>query len=206
MGESVFRELVWKGVKNPGGLLDKLVFGAGVGADASVIASSGLSGPVRNPAALARPGNPRQAQNDTRTKHKVLLVKSRLDKWPHAESSASRMSIEFVGRRRELAVLEQAWKSEGGAFIPIHGRRRVGKSELLVKFMTGKPALYVTGKIVPAELQFREFLRAAAGALDEPLLADHPVADWPAAFRTLRPGRRPRRFRGGRVLGQGNAD
>lgn len=95
------------------------------------------------------------------------------------------MSEDFVGRGKELALLEKAWQAEGGAFIPVYGRRRVGKSELLVKFLTGKPAIYVTGKVAPAELQLREFLRAAATALREPLLAEHPVADWPAAFRLV---------------------
>ena len=95
------------------------------------------------------------------------------------------MSEDFVGRGKELALLEKAWQAEGGAFIPVYGRRRVGKSELLVKFLTGKPAIYVTGKVAPAELQLREFLRAAATALREPLLAEHPVADWPAAFRMI---------------------
>ena len=64
-----------------------------------------------------------------------------------------------------MAALEQAWIAEGGAFLPVYGRRRVGKSELLVKFMTGKPAIYMAGKVAPAELQRREFLRAAATAL-----------------------------------------
>ncbi|MCI0534856.1 MAG: ATP-binding protein, partial [Verrucomicrobiales bacterium] len=95
------------------------------------------------------------------------------------------MSTEFVGRKKELAALEQAWNAAGGAFIPVYGRRRVGKSELLVKFMSGKPGLYVTGKVAPAELQRREFLRAAATALHEPLLADHPAPDWPAALRIV---------------------
>ena len=95
------------------------------------------------------------------------------------------MSDAFVGRKVELKVLEESWKSEAGAMIPVYGRRRVGKSELLVKFLTGKPAIYVTGKVAPAALQLREFLRAAAGALREPLLAEHPVADWPAAFRLV---------------------
>jgi AAA+ ATPase superfamily predicted ATPase len=95
------------------------------------------------------------------------------------------MSFEFVGRKRELAALEQAWKAGGGGFIPVYGRRRVGKSELLVKFVTGKPAIYATGKVAPAGLQIREFLRAAASALAEPLLANHPAADWPAAFRLV---------------------
>lgn len=95
------------------------------------------------------------------------------------------MPEDFVGRKAELALLEAAWRAEGGAMIPVYGRRRVGKSGLLVKFMAGKPALYVTGKVAPADLQLREFLRAAAAALREPLLAGHPVADWPAAFRLV---------------------
>lgn len=104
------------------------------------------------------------------------------------------MPDDFVGRKAELALLESAWRAEGGAMIPVYGRRRVGKSELLVKFMAGKPAVYMTGKQAPADLQLREFLRAAAAALHEPLLAEHPVADWPAAFRLVeerwkRPGK-----------------
>lgn len=95
------------------------------------------------------------------------------------------MSHEFVGRKAELKLLEESWRAEPGALIPVYGRRRVGKSELLVKFMGDKPALYVTGKAAPAELQLREFLRAAATALQEPLLADHPATDWPAAFRVV---------------------
>ena len=95
------------------------------------------------------------------------------------------MSTEFVGRRRELAALEQAWKADGGAFWPVYGRRRVGKSELIVHFMTGKPGLYYTGKQAPGELQIREFLETAARALREPLLATYPARDWPAAFRVV---------------------
>src|SRR5260221_649620 len=95
------------------------------------------------------------------------------------------MSTEFLGRKKELAALEQAWRAESGAFIPIYGRRRVGKSELVVKFLASKPAIYVTGKVAPAELQIREFLRAAGRALREPLLADHSAPDWPTAFRIV---------------------
>lgn len=82
-------------------------------------------------------------------------------------------------------MLEQSWEAESGAFIPVYGRRRVGKSELLVRFVTGKPAIYVTGKVAPAELQMREFLRSAVSVLREPLLADHPVTDWPATLRLV---------------------
>ena len=35
----------------------------------------------------------------------------------------------FIGRERELQVLAHAWQEPRSAFIPIYGRRRVGKSE-----------------------------------------------------------------------------
>ena len=42
----------------------------------------------------------------------------------------------FLGRTRELKVLQEAWNSKGSAFIPIYGRRRVGKSERAISSPT----------------------------------------------------------------------
>lgn len=92
---------------------------------------------------------------------------------------------DFVGRETELAALEAAWRGEGSAFIPIYGRRRVGKSELILKFLDRKPGLYFVGKQAPAELQRREFLRLAADAVGEPLLATYPARDWAEALRAV---------------------
>jgi AAA+ ATPase superfamily predicted ATPase len=89
---------------------------------------------------------------------------------------------EFVGRAAELAVLEQAWKARGAAFVPIYGRRRIGKSELILHFLRDKPSIYHLGKIAPAQLQVREFLTEAARTLEQPLLADLAVTDWRSAF------------------------
>ena len=68
----------------------------------------------------------------------------------------------FIGRKKELAVLEQAFHSSQSALIPIYGRRRVGKSELILKFLRDKLGLYYLGKKAPAQLQIREFLQEAA--------------------------------------------
>ena len=89
---------------------------------------------------------------------------------------------EFIGRKRELQVLEQAWRSPKSGFIPIYGRRRVGKSELILQFLRDKPALYVVGKQAPASLQIREFLEQAADFFKEPLLAGYPARDWAQAL------------------------
>jgi AAA+ ATPase superfamily predicted ATPase len=47
------------------------------------------------------------------------------------------MADNFVGRRRELKVLESAYRGRTSGFIPIYGRRRVGKSELILRFLDG---------------------------------------------------------------------
>ena len=64
-------------------------------------------------------------------------------------STKGGISMRFVGRKRELRALENAFQSHDSSFIPIYGRRRVGKSELiknfikLIKnFIKNKKALY----------------------------------------------------------------
>ena len=46
----------------------------------------------------------------------------------------------FIGRQGELRVLTEAYEGSGSAFIPIYGRRRVGKSELILRFMARRRA------------------------------------------------------------------
>jgi hypothetical protein len=93
--------------------------------------------------------------------------------------------MSFQGRERELKTLHEAWRSERSGFIPVYGRRRVGKSELIVHFMSGKPGLYFVGKRAPGEAQLQEFLEAAARATGEPLLAQTRVTTWKAALQLL---------------------
>ena len=76
---------------------------------------------------------------------------------------------DFVGRDAELAALERQYKRAGGAFVPVHGRRRVGKTELLLRFCRGKQAVYFAATQATAAQQLRSFLRTAATALKKPL-------------------------------------
>ena len=91
----------------------------------------------------------------------------------------------FIGRKRELAVLEQAYRSPQSALIPIYGRRRVGKSELILRFLKDKLGLYYLGKKAPVQLQIREFLQEAARVLVEPLLSSLPAENWSDVFSAI---------------------
>lgn len=91
---------------------------------------------------------------------------------------------EFFGRARELAVLEAAHRKPSG-FVPIYGRRRIGKSELILRFLHGKRGIYHVGKIAPPALQIREFLEQAARTLEDPLLARIETSDWREAITSV---------------------
>ena len=85
----------------------------------------------------------------------------------------------FVGRGKELAALRAAYATPKSAFWPIYGRRRVGKSELILQFSRQHPTLYLLGKKgAPAEQLMREFLELAAILLNEPLIGTAPADGW----------------------------
>ncbi len=92
---------------------------------------------------------------------------------------------DFIGRERELAALAEAHNSRQSAFVPVYGRRRVGKSELILHFLAHKRGVYYLGKRCPAAEQIREFLRVASLALEEPLLACLPPNSWKAALEAV---------------------
>jgi uncharacterized protein len=94
--------------------------------------------------------------------------------------------MNFHGRSREMHMLQQAWSAEKSAFIPIYGRRRVGKSELIVHFLADKMGgIYFVGKRAPSGTQVQEFLETAAQVLNEPLLSQLRVSGWREALDTV---------------------
>ena len=49
--------------------------------------------------------------------------------------------MDFLGREKELAVLEREY-GRSSSFVVVYGRRRVGKTTLIKEFIKGKNPLY----------------------------------------------------------------
>lgn len=98
---------------------------------------------------------------------------------------SERVTSLFAGRRAELAALERQARREGAAFVPVYGRRRVGKTELLVRFCAGKRAVYFAATQGTPAQQLRAFLRTAAEALGRPVLAEVDAQGWEQALRLV---------------------
>jgi len=91
----------------------------------------------------------------------------------------------FVGRTRELELLEGCYKSKQSSFIPIYGRRRVGKSQLILQFLKGKRGVYYVGKQAAAGMQIQEFMKEAARACDRPSLSMLRATSWRDALHVI---------------------
>lgn len=68
---------------------------------------------------------------------------------------------EFINRRQEVALLNNLIQQTGAHFIMLYGRRRIGKTTLLIHWaqQTGLPMLYWVAKRDPRDLLLSNFAR-----------------------------------------------
>ncbi len=89
---------------------------------------------------------------------------------------------EFLGRDRELAVLEDLHESGRPELYVLYGRRRVGKTELLQRFCSGRRAVYFQAAQVRDKDNLSAFKDAVKDGLADPLVDAVEFPDWPAAL------------------------
>jgi len=81
----------------------------------------------------------------------------------HRPSNGDELSTDH-GRRVERSALERQYATKRSAMVPVYGRRRVGKTELLPRFIVGKPAVYFSATQKLRGPQIADLMRAAAAA------------------------------------------
>lgn len=78
--------------------------------------------------------------------------------------------MQFVDRKVELAVLERAYRDPGFAFVPVYGRRRVGKTRLVQKLIRGKEAIYFLADRIAETEHLKGFGQMVGDYFDDPIL------------------------------------
>lgn len=86
----------------------------------------------------------------------------------------------FINRENELKILEKFAGS--GNFIAIWGRRRLGKTALIKKFLAGKRALYMQAIEAESALQIEQMLLDASSFLP---VKNPSAKDWDSFFSLL---------------------
>lgn len=91
------------------------------------------------------------------------------------------MITKFVDREQDLGILKKRYRQKGFQFIPIHGRRRIGKTELILQFIKDTPSLYFQATAGTKKENIRLFKQAAKPVVD----LGHIRDDWEALFKHL---------------------
>lgn len=75
----------------------------------------------------------------------------------------------FIGRKKELQSLEELYHKNGFAMSVIYGRRRIGKSTLIAKFIENKKAIFYTAMKVGKDRNKDLFAKQVTAILDPTL-------------------------------------
>ncbi|CUX77920.1 archaeal ATPase, fused to C-terminal DUF234 domain [Thermococcus chitonophagus] len=89
----------------------------------------------------------------------------------------------FIDREEELEFLRRRWSSEKPELIIIYGRRRIGKTYLLQRFLSEVGGVYLLAE--ESETVLEDFSERLAGYFDDPLLRENPLRSWGAFFTYL---------------------
>lgn len=88
--------------------------------------------------------------------------------------------MNFFGRDEEMASLQQQYTA-ASSFSVLYGRRRVGKTRLLVESIRGLPAIYFTATESSRQELLRQFMNLLAEHFSDPLLGRVSPEDWTLA-------------------------
>jgi len=88
----------------------------------------------------------------------------------------------FIDRTEELEFLEAEYARDSSSLVVIYGRRRVGKTELSLRFAAGKTSVYYLSQKLDLEHQVEDFLEKMA----EQLGTYQPkITKWDAALKFI---------------------
>lgn len=91
----------------------------------------------------------------------------------------------FINRQEELAFLEEKWTGSDPQLIVLWGKRRVGKTELVRRFITSRPHIYFLAESTNEKEQLTRFSRAAGEFFNEPLLTTRGFSSWEEGLRYI---------------------
>ncbi|MDX2056105.1 MAG: ATP-binding protein [Polyangiaceae bacterium] len=106
--------------------------------------------------------------------------------------------MRFINRNEEMEVLVRLLSGTGGRLAVVYGRRRIGKTRLLLEWAERNGGLYTVADQSAPEVQRRYFASTVAQVL--PGFADVEYPDWASLFSRLARDARARKWHGPLVI------
>ena len=94
--------------------------------------------------------------------------------------------MNFIDREKELAVFESKYRENRSQFIILWGKRRVGKTELIKRFISDKPHVYFLSASTSEMEQLSRFSAVIGRFFEEPLLQTRGFTSWEESFQYIK--------------------
>lgn len=94
--------------------------------------------------------------------------------------------MRFINRRQELEALDKFWKDKSSQLVVIYGKRRVGKTELIKRFIRAKPAAYFLARRISEKENLFSLGRAIGNLFNDITLAKRGFEKWDEVFHYLK--------------------
>jgi hypothetical protein len=94
--------------------------------------------------------------------------------------------MRFIGRDKELGSLKAWWDSGQPHFIVIYGKRRVGKTELIKRFVKDRPHVYFLAQQISEQENLKMLGRLVGEHFGDLVLTERGFDDWRMFFEYLK--------------------
>lgn len=92
--------------------------------------------------------------------------------------------MNFLGREKEILVLEKEYNRDGG-FVVIYGRRRIGKTTLIKQFIKSKTAFYFLATKEVESQSMKRFAGVIARTTGNSVMQKAAFSDWLDLFQAV---------------------
>jgi hypothetical protein len=93
--------------------------------------------------------------------------------------------MKFINRKQEMEFLEKKYNSNNAELIIIYGRRRIGKTELMLNFCKNKKSMYFIGRLEAKEDTIKRFNNLIIESSGDNSLLNNPLQNWDTIFDYL---------------------
>jgi AAA+ ATPase superfamily predicted ATPase len=94
--------------------------------------------------------------------------------------------MKFIDRERELNNLKAWWASKDAQLIVIYGRRRIGKTELIKRFIKDKPHIYFLAQQISEAENLKTLGKIVGEYFDDMILKEKGFDNWSTFFEYLK--------------------
>ncbi len=95
------------------------------------------------------------------------------------------MVRKFIGRQKEIALLENEWNKTNGKLIILYGRRRIGKTRLITEFISDKKGIFYFAQDTSPRIQIAGLQEKIAEFTGDEILRTLEIKDWDQLFGYL---------------------